>query len=217
MNEFRAKYPLAVLEHLLAVYGWNGAVFYDIGCAFNMIARNSALGPMIHALNLCLMVGAFHSHAHNCKCQLDWHLLYVHGTSHTEGEGCEHIFLASNMLAQNTRHSSKFHRQQAIKQHFAFWNADKYAALGNFLWNHYSSARSAIHTLTAKLDILKLQFQLTDADFERFHEQECSYLTNFKALPVQDQVLIKYIHALDELVDKKQVPCFYYLHHLTSF
>ncbi|KAI6025149.1 hypothetical protein BKA83DRAFT_4463356 [Pisolithus microcarpus] len=27
-----AKYPLAVLEHLLAVYGWNGAVFYDIGC-----------------------------------------------------------------------------------------------------------------------------------------------------------------------------------------
>ncbi|KAI6036167.1 hypothetical protein BKA83DRAFT_17215 [Pisolithus microcarpus] len=50
-----------------------------------------------------------------------------------------------------------------------------------------------------ELDVLKLQFQLTNADFERFHEQECSYLTNFKALPVQDQVSIKYIHALDEL------------------
>ncbi|KAI6036166.1 hypothetical protein BKA83DRAFT_4040727, partial [Pisolithus microcarpus] len=96
---FRAKYPLAVLEHLLAVYGQNGAVFYDIGCAFNTTARNGALGPTIHALNLRLMVGAFHGHAHNHKCQLDWHLLYVCGTGHTKGEGCEHIFLASNTLA----------------------------------------------------------------------------------------------------------------------
>ncbi|KAI6004702.1 hypothetical protein EDD15DRAFT_2384720 [Pisolithus albus] len=179
-----AKYPLAVLERLLAVYGENGALFYDIGCAFDTTARNSTLGPTMRTLNLRLMVGAFHGHAHNRKCQLDWHPLYVRGTGHTEGEGCEHIFSASNALARNTRHSSKFHRQQAIEQHFAFWNADKYAALGNFLWNHFCSA-------ITELDVLKSKFQLTDADFERFHEQERCYLTNFKGLPAQDQVSIK--------------------------
>ncbi|KAI6029226.1 hypothetical protein BKA83DRAFT_4032946, partial [Pisolithus microcarpus] len=58
-----AKYPLAVLKCLLAVYGENSTLFYDIGCAFNTSVRNSTLGPTMHTLNLCLMVGAFHGHA----------------------------------------------------------------------------------------------------------------------------------------------------------
>jgi Kyakuja-Dileera-Zisupton transposase len=75
------------------------------------------------------MVGAFHGHAHNQKCQLDWHPVYITGTGHSEGEGCEHIFSASNALARGTRHASTFHRHQTIEQHFTFWNDDKYAAL----------------------------------------------------------------------------------------
>ncbi|KAG1720809.1 hypothetical protein EDB19DRAFT_1898412 [Suillus lakei] len=75
------------------------------------------------------MVGAFHGHAHNRKCQLNWHPMFITGTGHTEGEGCEHIFSSSNELVQSTRHASAFHWHQLIEEHFMFWDADKYAAL----------------------------------------------------------------------------------------
>jgi hypothetical protein len=55
--------------------------------------------------------------------------MYITGTGHSEGEGCEHVFSASNALARGTRHASKFHWHQMIEQHFAFWNDDKYANL----------------------------------------------------------------------------------------
>ncbi|KIK13414.1 hypothetical protein PISMIDRAFT_36708, partial [Pisolithus microcarpus 441] len=126
------KYPLAIISKLLAIYGKNGGCAYDIGCAFSTTLQNSSLGPQSEELKLRMMVGAFHGHAHNCMCQLDWHPQYIQGTGHTEGEGCEHIFTASNELVRSTRHATSFHRHQAIEQHFAFWDADKYAALSTF-------------------------------------------------------------------------------------
>lgn len=124
-----AKYPLVVIDHLLTVYGSDGGLAYDISCAFATTLSNSVLGPHARALNLSLMVGAFHGHAHNCQCQLKWHPMYILGTGHTEGEGCEHVFSVSNALAWGTRHASSFHRHQVIEQHFAFWDMDKYAVL----------------------------------------------------------------------------------------
>ena len=99
---YRAKYPLAVIDCLLTVYGSDDGLGYDIGCAFATILANTILGPHAHNLNLSLMVGTFHEHAHNCQCQLRWHPMYIYGTGHTEGEGCEHVFSASNVLAQGT-------------------------------------------------------------------------------------------------------------------
>lgn len=130
----RAKYPLAIINRLLAVYGSDGGLAYDIGCAFATTLANSTLGPRARALNLRLMVGAFHGHAHNRQCQLNWHPMYITGSGHTEGEGCEHVFSASNELARGTRHATSFHRHQAIEQHFAFWYMDKYAALSTYLF-----------------------------------------------------------------------------------
>jgi hypothetical protein len=54
------------------------------------------------------MVGAFHGHAHNCLCQLDWHPAYIEGLGNTEGEGCEHIFLHPMNWHElrDTRHDS---------------------------------------------------------------------------------------------------------------
>ena len=78
-----------------------------------------------------LMVGTFHSHAHNCLFQLQWHPTYIKGTGHSEEEGCEHVFLSSNDLARSARHASHFHQHQMIKEHFHFWNKDKYANLTN--------------------------------------------------------------------------------------
>ncbi|KAG1827857.1 hypothetical protein DFJ58DRAFT_672464 [Suillus subalutaceus] len=126
---YRAKYPLALIDKLITVYGKNGACAYDIGCAFSKTLRNSSLGPQASELNFQMMVGAFHGHAHNRKCQLVWHPMYIPGTGHSKGEGCEYIFSASNELACGTRHASSFHWHQTIKEHFTFWDADKYAVL----------------------------------------------------------------------------------------
>ncbi|KAI6029499.1 hypothetical protein BKA83DRAFT_4047147, partial [Pisolithus microcarpus] len=127
-----AKYPLVIISKLLAVYSKNGGCVYDIGCAFSTTLQNSSLGPQSEELKLRMMVGAFHGHAHNRMCQLDWHPQYIQGTGHTKGEGCEHIFAASNKLARSTRHATSFHCHQAIEQHFTFWDADKYTALSTF-------------------------------------------------------------------------------------
>jgi hypothetical protein len=116
-------------------YGQDTGCAYDIGCAFETTLRNSTLGPRALALNFRLMVGAFHGHAHNWLCQLSWHPLYIQGTGHSEGEGCEHVFSSSNDLARHTRYASRFHRHQSIQEHFTFWNEDKYASLGKPSFN----------------------------------------------------------------------------------
>ena len=101
-----AKYPLAIVDHLLSVYGPNGGCAYDIGCAFAKTAHMSSIGPKVQRLGLRFMVGAFHGHAHNRLCQLDWHPMYIEGTGNTEGEGCEHVFSVSNELARSIRHAT---------------------------------------------------------------------------------------------------------------
>ena len=75
------------------------------------------------------MISAFHGHAYNHLCQLDWHSMYIEGIENTKGEGCEHVFSMSNKLAQGIWHATQFHHHQAIEEHFLFWNEDKYAAL----------------------------------------------------------------------------------------
>ncbi|KAG1763988.1 hypothetical protein EV702DRAFT_1051527 [Suillus placidus] len=177
----RAKYPLAIVDKLLATYGKGGACAYDIG------------SPRAHQLGFRLMVGAFHGHAHNRKCQLDWHPMYIPGTGHSEGEGCEHIFSASNALARGTRHASKFHRHQNIEQHFAFWNDDKYAALSGFMWNHYREALKSIQMLTVELSAIKAELNITDDDFPQYLLQERAYLDSLKQPPARDKISIRYV------------------------
>ncbi|KAG1718190.1 hypothetical protein EDB19DRAFT_1899512 [Suillus lakei] len=139
------------------------------------------------------MVGTFHGHAHNQRCQLDWHPMYIPGTGHTEGEGCEHIFSTSNELACSTRHVNHFHRHQAIEEHFAFWDADKYAALSNYLWNHYLDALKSVQLLTAELETIKAKLHLSNNNFLGFFDQECVYLDSLKQPAPQDQLSIHYV------------------------
>ncbi|KAG1895732.1 uncharacterized protein F5891DRAFT_1130508 [Suillus fuscotomentosus] len=94
---FRAKYPLTILDHLMAVYGQNGSCAYDISCAFSKMLSASSSGPHTHSLNLCMMVGTFHGHAHNHKCQLDWHPMYISGTGHTVTGSMKDFFSMKNL------------------------------------------------------------------------------------------------------------------------
>ncbi|KAI5987210.1 hypothetical protein EDD15DRAFT_2173236 [Pisolithus albus] len=149
------------------------------------------------------MVGAFHGHAHNRFCQLDWHPMYIDGTGNTDGEGCEHVFSTSNELARSTRHATRFHRHQAIEQHFAFWNEDKYEALTRFIRNHYKEATLSVHRLTSELEILKGALHLTDDDFPRFLSEERAYLNTVHQSPPREQMTIRYVQVLDELEQRK--------------
>ncbi|KAI5994436.1 hypothetical protein EDD15DRAFT_2387767 [Pisolithus albus] len=186
-----AKYPLAMINCLASAYGPNGACAYDIGCAFAKTASTSSIGPRIRSLGLRFMVGAFHGHAHNRLCQLGWHPMYIEGTGNTEGEGCEHVFSAFNELARSTRHATRFHRHQAIEQHIAFWNQDKYEALTRFIRNHYREVMES-----AALNI-------TDDDFPRFIAEERSYLSSLKEPPAQDVQRVRYVQVLDDLEEKR--------------
>jgi hypothetical protein len=80
-----------------------------------------------------MVVGWFHGHAHNRGCQITYHPLYISDMGRTDFEGSERIYSASNLVATATRHASKFHRHQAIEDHFHFWDEDKYVALSMFL------------------------------------------------------------------------------------
>ncbi|KAG1727456.1 uncharacterized protein EDB91DRAFT_1239525 [Suillus paluster] len=189
------KYPLAIINHLMAVYGQNGSCAYDIGCAFSKTLSTSSLGLCADALALCMMVCTFHGHAHNHKCQLDWHPMYISRTGHTEGEGCEHIFSPLNELTWSTRHASPFHWHQSIEEHFNFWDANKYATLSKFLFNHYQEAIHVIQTLQAKLSIIKRKLNLDDADFVKFYDEEKLYLDHLKEPPIRDCLCIQYVEV----------------------
>lgn len=126
----RMKYPLAIVDKLLDVYDNNICVGYDIACSFSATLRSSSLGAKATAAGLRCVVPAFHGYAHSRSCQVKWHPLYVEGTGKEDFEGSERAFSASNALAVGTRLSSRFHRAQAIHQHWGFWSMDKHAQSG---------------------------------------------------------------------------------------
>ena len=74
-------------------------------------------------------MNAFHGHAHNRMCQLQYHPLYLPGTGLEDFETCEHVFSSSNATAGLIRHASHFHYVQSLELHFSQWDADKYAEL----------------------------------------------------------------------------------------
>ena len=126
----RMKYPLSIVSKLLDVYDGDICVGYDIACSFVATLRSSSLGPKATAARLRCVVPAFHGYAYSRSCQVKWHPLYVEGTGKEDFEGSERAFSASNSLAVGMRLSSRFHRTQAIQQHWRFWSMDKHAQSG---------------------------------------------------------------------------------------
>jgi len=104
----------------------------------------SSIGAKAHEREFRMVVGSFHGHAHNRGCQVNWHPLYLKNMGRADFEGCERVFRSGNNLAPGTRHASFFRRHQVMKQHFSFWDDDKYAALGLY-W--IVDLRSGISTL----------------------------------------------------------------------
>ena len=124
------KYPLAIVNKLIEVYGPDILVGYDIGCEFTKTLQHSSLGASVHEKNLKCIVPAFHGHSHNRGCQVQYHPLYFAGAGKEDFEGCERLFSESNALASGTRLATPFHRHQAIEEFAKFWSCQKHAESG---------------------------------------------------------------------------------------
>ncbi|KAF8177964.1 hypothetical protein K438DRAFT_1605733 [Mycena galopus ATCC 62051] len=114
-----AKYPLAIENALMDAFGKDIGFGYDIGCGHAKTLKNSPLGPKAKEHNFRMLVGAFHGHAHNCRCQLKYLATYVEGMGIEDLEGCECLFSKSNGLSRSVRYASVFHRKQTIRAYLA--------------------------------------------------------------------------------------------------
>lgn len=110
------KYLLAVINKLTYVYGPDLLVGYDIACSFSRTVVHSTIGPRVKAMGLTGIVPSLHGHAHDRRCQVQWHPLYLSGARKEDFEGCKWCFSASNHPASGARLASAFHRRQAIEQ-----------------------------------------------------------------------------------------------------
>ncbi|SJL09440.1 uncharacterized protein ARMOST_12818 [Armillaria ostoyae] len=115
-----AKYPLAIVDQLLDLYGDDLGIGYDVGCKFGTTVSRSPLGERARALRFSSLVGLFHGHAHQRLCQILFLATYVLGIGLEDLEGCERFFSGSNALATAIRHASRFHRHQAITTYMKY-------------------------------------------------------------------------------------------------
>ena len=63
---------------------------YDVACSFSTTLMNSSLSMKAHNLGLCLVMPAFHGHAHNHFCQLSFHM--------SSGSGLEDLETCESLL-----------------------------------------------------------------------------------------------------------------------
>jgi hypothetical protein len=123
-----------MVEVLLDALGDGLGIGYDIGCKFAGTVDRSSLGPLARQLKYKSLVGAFHGHAHNRLCQLDFLATYVKGLGLEDLEGCERFFGKSNALAPSLRYASVFHRQQRIVEFMRHMDTfDTYQNLSKFI------------------------------------------------------------------------------------
>ncbi|KAG7094740.1 hypothetical protein E1B28_005557 [Marasmius oreades] len=172
------KYPLAIVDKLLKNYGDDLGLGYDIMCAFYKTMKQSdKLGKKITDKRLIGVVPAFHGHAHNQKCQCDWHPQYIPGVGIEDFEGCERTFSLSNSLASVTQLATSFHRRQAILEYFNFNDKDKHALSGNLIYQNY---REALERLEEDLPLFEdacQRFRLSTAACEAFLIKEREYFS----------------------------------------
>ncbi|KAJ7482796.1 hypothetical protein B0H11DRAFT_2193172 [Mycena galericulata] len=183
------KYPLAMVQRILDRYG------KDIGLGYDIIS----LGRRVVAMKLRGVVPAFHGHAHNRACQVGWHPLYVDGIGLEDFEECERTFAKSNHLAGITRLATRFHRQQALDEHFDFHDLDKHASSGNFIYQNYRQALEKIGMNRNQLDHLEHRLHTTDRDYEEALLAEQKYFKDLRSEPPDVADTVDYIDLLTKL------------------
>ncbi|KAJ7019155.1 hypothetical protein C8F04DRAFT_1276622 [Mycena alexandri] len=200
-----AKYGFAVTAHLLRVLGELG-LGYDIGCKFGkMVLMHPALAQLAAGNNFKALVGAFHGHAHNRRCQLGNLATYVPGMGLEDLEGCESFFSKSNALAATTRYASVFHRQQAITTYLKHADAaDAYQGLSILLANKYRRALKIKGTEALLRETMATMGVASRSVFETWLEKEKAYLALLSKEPAQETLEMEYYQRLVNLQDYEE-------------
>ena len=122
------------MQELLKTFGADLGGGYDIGCKFATTLDRSIVGSLARKNNYRSLVGTFHGHVHNRRCQLRNLTTYVNGLGLEDLEGCERFFLRSNALASSIRHASVFHWRQAISEYVRHMDSfETYSALSVYI------------------------------------------------------------------------------------
>ncbi|KAJ6459907.1 hypothetical protein C8R45DRAFT_1056176 [Mycena sanguinolenta] len=206
-----AKYGFSITAHLLQVLG-EVAAGYDIGCKFGkMVRMHPALSSLAAANNFKSLVGAFHGHAHNRRCQLKNLSTYVKGMGLEDLEECESFFSKSNALAATTRYATAFHRQQVISAYLKHVDAaDAYQGLGKavvFSYHTLLLATKYRHALKIKAMLPLLQETMANLGvesrsvFEEWLEKEKTYLESLTKEPAHETLQMEYYQKLVNLAD----------------
>ncbi|KAJ7236144.1 hypothetical protein C8J57DRAFT_1530245 [Mycena rebaudengoi] len=198
-----AKYPLAVVEALLDVFGLNIGLGYDIGCHFGATVNKSPMGEHARANQFKALVSSFHGHAHNRRCQLGFLATYVAGMGLEDLEGCERYFSKSNGLARSVRYASRFHRKQEITTYMKHMDSfETYANLSKFLCSNY---RQAIQILKEEPALHRWMGQEGVVDYQEFHKwlnEEKEYLAGLDTESVElkkESLEMEYVQKLVNL------------------
>ncbi|KAF7984573.1 hypothetical protein HWV62_13791 [Athelia sp. TMB] len=196
-----AKYPLAVVAKMLRVFGRDLGGGYDIGCKFKSTLMRTPLANSVQELNYSSLVGSFHGHAHRRLCQLSHLATYIRGLGLEDLEGCERAFSKSNAMAATIRHSSTFHRRQAIDSYFKHNDdSEVYANLTTFLHENYKQALEILKSGPTSLAQAMNDLNITDTTvFEEWRKEERVYLQNLSKEPMQETLQMEYYQRLVNL------------------
>ncbi|KAJ7717541.1 hypothetical protein B0H16DRAFT_1666773 [Mycena metata] len=200
-----AKYGFAVTAHLLQVLGELG-LGYDIGCKYGkMVRMHPALSTLAADNNFRALVGAFHGHVHNRRCQLGNLTTYVSGMGLEDLEGCEKYFSQSNALAATTRYATTFHRQQAITTYMKHTDTvGAYQGLSLLLASKYCRALKIKGTLPLLRQTMASMGVESRSVFETWLEKEKAYLASLKKEPAHETLQMEYYQKLVNLCDHEE-------------
>ncbi|KAK7063342.1 hypothetical protein R3P38DRAFT_2756286 [Favolaschia claudopus] len=203
---FRAKYPLSMAHEILTAFPCKKrhGGGYDCGCGLEVTIENSPLAPLAKENGLRMLVGAFHGHAHNRKCQLDYLSTYVTGLGLEDLEGCERKFSQTNALAKCTRYATVFHRRQAYRTYLAHLDTfDTYANLSKFLVNNYMQARAILDTEHVVHELM-VKAGVTSEIMEGRLQEEKNYLEGLSREPDEETESMDYYKALVNLHKRRE-------------
>ncbi|KAJ7109052.1 hypothetical protein C8R43DRAFT_905012 [Mycena crocata] len=201
-----AKYGYAVVNHLIHVLG-EVASGYDIGCKFGkMVDVHPILGPLARAHKFRSLVGAFHGHGHNRRCQLCNLATYVMGVGLEDLEECETFFSKSNALAASTRYATRFHRQQAITTFLHYTDTfETYQSLSLLLANKYKRALEVKSTAPALADAMRDLGVETTETFKEWLAREKEVLESLTREPLEETLQMEYYQKLVNLEEQTWV------------
>ncbi|KAF8573305.1 hypothetical protein K439DRAFT_1559086, partial [Ramaria rubella] len=195
------KYPLATISRLLKTLPKGVGLGYYIACSFWSTLMRSSLGPQACQLGLCMVVPAFHGHAHNRLCQLCFHIQISQGFGIKDLETCECVFSGSNAVAWLTRHATPYHCHQFIDMFFRQWDSEKYENLANFMFNNYTQALELLRDMPVHISTLTSGRNILEAQYAGWLSDEHKYLESKHSEPEIDVLGVEYVGLLTKYAE----------------